>query len=501
VTKAITAFIAYDGKASAAVTIQQLRRSGRVSKVFLVGGSVVSGEIDGCQGLRVGSLFGSETLRLLARKSTTPYALLITRDTSVEIGQLGIERLVAVAEMSGGGLVYADYHDVRDGNRIPHPLIDYQLGSVRDDFDFGPLLLFRTECLKRASGGQTKNLGFAGLYDARLAISRRWPIVHVNEFLYTQVGTEVRRSGEKQFDYVDPKNRDAQVEMEAVVTKHLKEIGAFLTPPFQSIRPQKEQFENEASVIIPVKNRMKTIADALDSALRQKTDSRFNVLVVDNHSTDGTTDRLRDYAGRDKRVIHVQPERSDLGIGGCWNVAIHHRLCGRFAVQLDSDDLYKDETTLQGIIDTFRSERCAMVIGSYRIVDFSLHEIPPGIIDHREWTAENGPNNALRINGLGAPRAFYTPLLRTLNFPNVSYGEDYAVGLAISRQYKVGRIYDPIYLCRRWEGNTDADPDISKVNANNWYKDHLRTLEILARQWMRKSQRENAHVGNVSGRQ
>jgi glycosyltransferase involved in cell wall biosynthesis len=308
-------------------------------------------------------------------------------------------------------------------------------------------------------------------------------VLRIPEFLYSKIETDVRKSGEKQFDYVDPRNRAVQMEMEQVATDHLKRIGAYLSPDFKPVEfDRHEHFECEVSVIIPVRNREKTIADAVGSVLKQNAQFPFNVIIVDNHSTDGTTKTLRDIAKKDSRVIHVIPERTDLGIGGCWNEGVNHPKCGRFAIQLDSDDLYKDETTVQKVVDTFRKEKCAMVIGSYQMTNFKLEEIPPGIIDHKEWTPDNGRNNALRINGLGAPRAFYTPVLREIKVPNVSYGEDYALGLAISRNYQIGRIYDPIYLCRRWEGNSDAALDISKQNTYNLYKYRIRTIEFLARQ-------------------
>jgi hypothetical protein len=330
---------------------------------------------------------------------------------------------------------------------------------------------------------------YAGLYALRLAVARRAEVLRVAEFLYSKIEIDLRRSGEKQFDYVDPRNRAVQIEMEQVATDHLKRIGAYLRPDFKPVKfdnggggAEGGHFEVEASVIIPVKNREKTVGEAVESVLKQKASFPFNCIIVDNHSTDGTTRILRDIAKNDQRVIHVIPERTDLGIGGCWNEGVHHLNCGRFAIQLDSDDLYKDETTIQKVVDCFRKEKCAMVIGSYMMTNFKLEELPPGVIDHKEWTPDNGRNNALRINGLGAPRAFYTPLLRKLNLPNVSYGEDYAVGLMLSRDYQIGRIYEPLYLCRRWEGNTDADIDIAKQNTFNAYKDKLRTFEILARQ-------------------
>ncbi len=338
---------------------------------------------------------------------------------------------------------------------------------------------------------------FAGLFAVRLALSRRRAIARIGEFLYSKIEADVRRSGQKLFDYVDPRNRQVQIDMERAATRHLKAIDAYLKPDFKPANIRHGAFPVEATVVIPVRNRVRTIADAVQSVLRQAPSFPFNLIIVDNHSTDGTTEILRSFALQDDRVIHLIPVREDLGIGGCWNEAVHDPRCGRFAVQLDSDDLYKDETTLQQIVNVFHRERCAMVIGTYQMTNFDLQEIPPGIIDHREWTPDNGPNNALRINGLGAPRAFFTPILRQIKIPNVSYGEDYALGLAISREYRIGRIYEPIYLCRRWEGNSDADLDIATLNGFNVYKDTLRTLEILARQQKNAGARRHRRKGRA----
>ena len=326
---------------------------------------------------------------------------------------------------------------------------------------------------------------FAALYDLRLRLSREGLIFRIPEFLYSEKELDTRLSGEKQFDYVNPRNREVQIEMEQVFTAHLKAIGAYLPPIFKNLRLQNEDFKTEASVIIPVRNREKTIAEAIRSVLSQQTNFTFNILVIDNHSTDETTSIIKKMAQKRPQIIHIIPPRADLGIGGCWTHAIMDERCGRFAIQLDSDDLYINNRVLQRIVDTFRNNQCAMVIGSYQMVNFKLEEIPPGIIDHKEWTPDNGRNNALRINGLGAPRAFYTPLLRQIRIPNVSYGEDYATALAISREYQIGRIYEPLYLCRRWEGNSDADLNIQRVNANNFYKDKIRTIEILARKQLK----------------
>ena len=343
-------------------------------------------------------------------------------------------------------------------------------------------MLFNTEALKSAVSSFESDYQHSGLYDARLRISQNHDLVRITEFLYSTVQTDTRKTGEKVFDYVDPRNRQVQVEMELAFTEHLKEIGAYLKPEFKLVEEQDVKFPIEASVIIPVRNRIRTIKDAVKSVLIQKTDFDFNLVVVDNFSTDGTFEALNEIAERDDRLKVIVPERKDLGIGGCWNEAVFSKYCGKYAIQLDSDDVYKDETTLQRVVDVFREEKCAMVVGSYEMTDVNLNPIPPGIIDHKEWTPENGRNNAIRINGLGAPRAFYTPILRDVTVPNVSYGEDYALGLAISRQYQIGRIYDPIYCVRRWDDNTDASLDIVKMNAHNAYKDKLRTFELRARQ-------------------
>lgn len=490
-SKPITAFLPFSGSEAARQTIQQLKASGLVEKINLLCAAGVAAGVEGCEILPVSSLWGSATIQALASSARTPYALLVLHETQIDLGQFALQRFCGIAGQTGAGWLYSDYYDMREGKRTPHPVADYQLGSIRDDFNFGSVVLLDSATLKKAATeSSASELTYAGLYQLRLGISRGPGIVRINEFLYSKVEGDLRKSGEKQFDYVDPKNRAVQIEMEQVATEHLKKIGAYLSPSFQAVDLEGERFEIEASVIIPVRNRVKTVADAVGSALKQKAGFPYNVIVIDNHSTDGTTELLRDMAAKDKRLVHLIPQRLDLGIGGCWNEGVHHPLCGRFAVQLDSDDMYKDETTLQKVVDTFRREKCAMVVGSYQMTNFQLQEIPPGVIEHREWTPDNGRNNALRINGLGAPRAFYTPVLRGLNLPNTSYGEDYCIGLAISRDYQIGRIYEPVYLCRRWEGNSDADLDIAKQNAFNHYKDELRTFEILARQ---RKNRLNLH--------
>ena len=439
-------------------------------------------------------LMSSNALMQVAENAKADYVLLLTKSVKVVLGQGALDRMLRVASDSNAAMVYSDYISKKevDGKVVneKHPVIDYFAGSIRDDFDFGSLWLFKTSLLHTfAMQAGEHDYQFAGLYALRLFLSRKGQLFHINECLYTEAETDLRASGVKQFDYVNPRNREVQIEMEHAATAHLAEIGAKIDPSFYR-RPDfnEQDFDIEASVVIPVYNREKTILDAVNSALGQKANFKFNVIVVDNHSTDKTTELLDGM--HDERLIHIIPERHDLGIGGCWNVAINDDRCGRFAVQLDSDDLYSSPKTLQQIVDAFYKQNAAMVVGSYRMCDFELNTLPPGLIDHKEWTDENGPNNALRINGLGAPRAFFTPLLRQIQFPNTSYGEDYALGLIFSRHYRIGRIYTELYLCRRWGGNSDAALSIDKINANNLYKDRLRTLEIAARQQMLQGKQE-----------
>lgn len=423
------------------------------------------------------SLRSTQTLRSIAEAASEKFILIYTKDLPLEMGLFALDRFIAVAEDTKADMLYADHLELIDGQRRKHPLIECQAGALRDDFDFGSVLVFRTSSFRRAVRAMENDYEWGALYDLRLRMKK---IVHVNEYLYTEVETDTRKSGEKQFDYVDPRNRAVQIEMEQICTEHLKRIGAYLEPKFKDVE-FTGGFPVTASVVIPVYNRVRTVKDAVESALSQKCDFPFNVIVVDNHSTDGTTQLLEEIAAKDDRLIHIVPAKYDLGIGGCWNLAVHDEACGEFAVQLDSDDVYSGTDTLAKIVSAFREQNCAMVVGTYQMTDFDMQPIPPGVIDHREWTEENGRNNALRINGLGAPRAFWTPLLRTVNLPNTSYGEDYALGLRISREYRIGRIYDVLYCCRRWEGNSDAALDIERVNANNLYKDRIRTWELAAR--------------------
>ena len=432
------------------------------------------------------SLRETQTLRDIADAVSEKFILIYTKDHPLEMGMFALDRIISVAEDTGADMVYADHYEVvtdaqGQSLRRKHPLIDCQKGALRDDFDFGSVLVFRTTSFRRAVRAMETDYNWAALYDLRLRMKK---IVHINEYLYTEIETDTRKSGEKQFDYVDPRNRAVQIEMEQACTEHLRRIGAWLEPVFKEPDIREfgvQEYPVTASVIIPVFNRIRTVRDAVESALSQKCDFPFNVIVVDNHSTDGTTALLEELAASDDRLVHVVPAKHDLGIGGCWNLAVHHQMCGEYAVQLDSDDVYSGPDTLTKIVNAFREQKCAMVVGTYHMTDFQMNPIPPGVIDHKEWTEDNGRNNALRINGLGAPRAFWTPLLRTINLPNTSYGEDYALGLRISREYRIGRIYDVLYCCRRWEGNSDAALDIERVNANNLYKDRIRTWELEAR--------------------
>lgn len=468
-------FLAYCGKSETQTTVDAFLKNKHTNKVFIVASKQVM--IKGAEILVTREPLSTHSIKQIAQKSETKYCLIALRSTPLETGQFALERFIQVAENTGAALVYSDYLEIKNGQQLNHPVIDYQKGSLRDDFNFGPVQFYRADVVKTFDEEEFR---FAGYYALRLHASRMGELLRIPEFLFTMEETDTRKSGEKQFDYVSSNAREKQVEMEKACTSHLKKTSAFLQSPFKRINLSEEEFPVEATVVIPVRNRIKTIKDAVNSVLNQKTNFKFNLIVVDNYSSDGTTEILAEYA-KEKKLIHIVPKRKDLGIGGCWNVAIFDKNCGKFAVQLDSDDLYSSENTLQKIVEQFYKEKCAMVIGSYQMTNFALEEIPPGIIDHKEWTSENGPNNALRINGLGAPRAFYTPVLREIKVPNVSYGEDYAVGLAISREFKIGRIYEPLYLCRRWEDNTDASLDINKQNIHNFYKDRIRTIELEAR--------------------
>ena len=463
---------------------------------------------DGCTFIVVDRLESSNTVSSIAENTDADYVIICTKATPIRWGLYALERFLRTADDTRAVMVYSDHYSVQEGKLEKHPVIDYQAGSLRDDFDFGSLWLVKAQnLLDYAAQQDRQEYQFAGLYDLRLYLSRVGEIFHINEFLYTEDELDTRKSGEKQFDYVNPRNREVQIEMEKACTHHLEKVGALVdTNYYRQPDFDEQEFEYEASVIIPVFNREKTIADAVKSALSQKTSFKFNVIVVNNHSTDRTGEILSEIAHEmeernDKqagRLVQIVPDRNDLGIGGCWNLAINSDHCGKFAVQLDSDDLYSSPKTLQKIVDAFHKQKAAMMIGSYRMCDFDLNTLPPGLIDHKEWTEDNGCNNALRINGLGAPRAFFTPLVRQIQFPNTSYGEDYALGLVFSRRYRIGRIYDELYLCRRWGGNSDAALSIDKVNANNLYKDRLRTMELKARQQMLQGKADIMEDSSIS---
>ena len=478
--RTINCFIPFVNAEQVAKTVKGLKASELVANIYLLAGADAEGEVEGCEKIAIGNLNSTDTMKKIAAKADGEFVLLYTKYNTLEFGMFAIERMVRIAKDSAAGMIYADHYNVVGETRSNAPVIDYQAGSLRDDFDFGSVLMFNAPLFKKAAAEMDKNYDFAGLYDMRLRISREADLVHMNEYLYSDVELDTRKSGEKIFDYVDPKNRGVQIEMEQACTEHLKVVGAYLAPSFKKIEFSAGNFEYEASVIIPVRNRIRTIRDAIKSVLAQKTNFKFNLIIIDNLSTDGTSEAIEEFTS-DERVIHLIPERKDLGIGGCWNLGVHHEKCGKFAIQLDSDDVYKDENTLTTMVNAFYEQNCAMVVGTYMMTDFNMNMIAPGIIDHKEWTPENGRNNALRINGLGAPRAFYTPVLREVKVPNTSYGEDYALGLNFSREYQIGRIYEPVYMCRRWDDNSDASLDIVKMNANNLYKDRIRTWELNAR--------------------
>lgn len=477
----ITCFIKADDAEQVRLTVEQLSVSPFINSIFLLVTNPDFPAIKGCELVQIDSLTSTKTIQKIAALASTGFTLIYTKNTVLELGQYALERLLKIAEDTNSGLVYSDYYQMSGGVRSSLPVIDYQEGSLRDDFNFGSVLFYQSASLKKAAFEMNRDFQFAGLYDLRLKVSQHAEIFHINEYLYTEVENDNRKSGEKIFDYVDPKNRAIQIEMETACTDHLKTIGAYLSPKFRKIAFDESRFPVEASVIIPVRNRVKTIVDAIKSVLIQKTTFEFNLIVVDNFSNDGTTEEIQKLAKTNPRLLHIIPQRTDLGIGGCWNAGVDNELCGKFAVQLDSDDVYSDENTLQTIVDAFYEQNCAMVIGSYTMTNFDMQTIAPGLVDHKEWTPENGRNNALRINGLGAPRAFYTPVLREIKVPNTSYGEDYALGLAISRNYQIGRIYKSVYLCRRWDDNSDASLDVVKMNGYNFYKDKIRTIELKAR--------------------
>ena len=464
--KRIDCFICNSDSTTRGKTVDALKSESSVSSITVLDAGMPLG--------------ATSTMRHIAESTDAEFTLLYAKPTELRFVDYSLDRMISVAQDTDAAMVYADHFAMTGGILKNAPVIDCQSGSLRDDFDFGGLLLYRTSALKSAVAEMDHDYRFAALYDLRLKVSRKGSLVHINEYLYYEVETDLRKSGEKQFDYVDPKNRAVQIEMEEACTEHLKAVGGYLAPVFNPVALSAEGFEYEASVVIPCRNRVRTIGDAIRSALSQKTSFRYNVIVVDDNSTDGTVDVIRSFAD-DPKLVYIAQDPSYHAIGGNWNAALHHPACGKFALQLDSDDTYSGPDTVQKMVDAFYEQNCAMVVGTYRMTDFEMNMLPPGIIDHREWTEDNGRNNALRINGLGAPRGFFVPLLRELNFPTTKYGEDYAVGLRISREYRIGRIYDVLYNCRRWDGNSDAALDIESVNVNNTYKDRIRTWELQAR--------------------
>lgn len=476
----IDCFIPCQDSQTADVLIKQFSECPLVRQLYFLTNETIECDI-AANVLLVDSFTSGSTVKMIAEKTTADFVMVNVKSTSLELGQFALDRMMRVAADTGAAMVYSDYYKMVGDARTACPVNDYQEGSLRNDFDFGSVWLIPVPALKQAVEQLTGDYSYAGWYDLRLALSRTGELVHLNELLYSEVETDFRKSGEKQFDYVDPRNRSVQIEMEQACTAHLKAIGGWLAPEFTEIDTNDSSFPVEASVIIPVRNRVKTISDAIQSVLSQQTTFEFNLIIIDNYSTDGTTELIAQAAATDSRILHLIPHRTDLGIGGCWNEGVFHPSCGKFAVQLDSDDVYSTVSTLQKMVDAFYEQQCAMVVGSYTMTDFAMNEIPPGLIDHREWTPDNGRNNALRINGLGAPRAFFTPVLRSVKVPNTSYGEDYALGLAISRHYRIGRVYESVYLCRRWDDNSDASLDIVKLNQHNAYKDKIRTIELKAR--------------------
>ena len=483
----INCFLPYVG-GSQDEFVNELAESKMVKNIFLVTKENVELPNDKCEKLAINGVVSSESIKAIADKSDAEFSMIITKEVAIELGYFSLERFEYIASSTNAGFVYSNYFDVVEGVKSNHPVIAYQDGSLRDDFNFGPLLFVKAEALKAAAANFTEDYDHAGLYSARLSMTLENELVHVDEFLYSQSDVDSRASGKKIFDYVDPANRGVQIEMEKAVTKYLKEVGAYLKPEFKEVKFEEGNFQLEASVIIPVRNRERTLRDAIQSVMDQTPKFDFNLIIVNNHSTDGTTEIIEEMSAKYKNIIHIVPERTDLGIGGCWNLGVHDDRCGKFAIQLDSDDVYANEHTVQKIVDAFYKENAAMVVGSYTMTDVDLNEIPPGLIDHKEWTPENGRNNALRINGLGAPRAFYTPVLRDVKIPNVNYGEDYGLGLSISRNYQIGRIYDSVYLVRRWDDNSDASLSIEAMNKHNVYKDRLRTYEFKARLELVKKQ-------------
>ncbi len=464
-------------------TISFLTKSPIVEKIFITAGEEINLKIPKSHTLLGEPLTSQKTIDRILSEVETELILIILKDIYIE--QNALDKIVKTSELKNAGLVYSDFYEEGNGERILHPLNDYQTGSVRDDFDFGPVLLLSLPSVRNAlkKYGPIPEVKFSALYDLRLKLSVDHPIYHLREPMYSIVKKNSPSAVERIFSYLDSKNQPIQREMEMVFTNHLKNIGAYINPQrLKKTSEETKRFPLEASIIIPVRNRKETIGEAIKSALSQETNFPFNIIIVDNHSTDGTTSIISNLSNKSSKLKHIIPKRTDLGIGGCWNEAINSKYCGRYAIQLDSDDLYSSKYTLQKMVDMLREENFAMVIGSYTVVNYYLREIPPGFITHEEWSDENGHNNALRINGLGAPRGFDTSLIRKIGFLNESYGEDYAMGLRISREYRIGRIYENLYLSRRWSGNSDEGLSIEEINQRDAFKDKIRTDEILFRQ-------------------
>ena len=477
----IDSFVIYSGQESLSATLAALRSSEIVDECFVMNTTGAEVKAEGCTTLAVDSLTSTAAIKTIAEASKSKYTLIYTNNDVLKLGLHAMKRMVQIADDSNAVMCYADRYQVRRGVVTKAPVIDYQQGSLRDDFEFGSVVLIRTSALKQAARAMSGDYRHAGFYDLRLRLSEIGELVHINEYLYSEVAMDLRSSGEAIFDYQNPDNRGKQLEMEAVVTDYLKRVGAYLEPgSYEALDLKQGDFAVECTVVIPVLNRVRVIRDAIKSVLKQKADFKYNLIIVDNHSTDGTSEAIDEFAA-DERVIHIIPERTDLGIGGCWNLCVDDPRCGRFAIGLDSDDVYKTEHVLATMVAEFYRSNSAMVVGGYEITDFDMNVLPPGEILHKEWTDDNGRNNLLRVNGIGGPRAFFTPVYKSLYLPNTCYGEDYAMGLYVSRRYRVGRVWEVMTCARRWEDNTDADLDVFKMNANNVYKDRIRTWELQAR--------------------
>lgn len=477
----IDSFVTYSGQEAFAATLAALRSSEMIDECFVLNMGDAEVAVDGCKTLVVDALTSTAAIKAIAEASQSKYTLIYSNGDVLKLGLHALKRMVQIADDSDAVMCYADRYQVRKGEVVKAPVIDYQQGSLRDEFDFGSVALIRTSALKQAAREMTGNYRHAGFYDLRLRLSEMGELVHINEYLYSEVAMDLRSSGEAIFDYQNPDNRGKQLEMEAVVTDYLKRVGAYLEPGcYEALDLKQGDFAVECTVVIPVLNRVRVIRDAIKSVLKQKADFKYNLIIVDNHSTDGTTEAIDEFAG-DERVVHIIPERTDLGIGGCWNLGVDDPRCGRFVIGLDSDDVYKTEHVLTTMVAEFYRSNSAMVVGGYEITDFNMNVLPPGEILHKEWTDDNGRNNLLRVNGIGGPRAFFTPVYKSLYLPNTCYGEDYAMGLYVSRRYRVGRVWEVMTCARRWEDNSDANLDVFKMNANNVYKDRIRTWELQAR--------------------